>query len=150
VSPEAFIARWREPLATRATIVFEHGPRDGSRDNFCDIANGFVERCGYTSIGFNWEMLDPNGAAYEPRSARAVIADAFSRDMALPQTEWLGQERAQDCAEDFLSMFTGTERTIASNRLGDFWNPLTRAQIEWAFVGFDDARIALLLAMSEG
>ncbi len=147
MTPDAFISRWRQPLEARAQIVFRASERGYGGGNYCAVANAFVEQHGFKPIGFNWELLDPEASPDKPRSARGVIAEAFARDMALPQTQWLG-ETAKDCAADFVALFDQSERTIVSNRMGDLWNPLTDARIEWGFVGFDAERIALLLAMT--
>ena len=96
-------------------------------------------------IGFNWELLDAHGGPDEPRSALGVMAGAFTNHMEFPKQEWLGEQDALSCASDFVSLFDPSGRTIVSNRLTDFWNPLTDAKIEWGFVGFDDTRIAVLL-----
>lgn len=149
MNPGAFIARWRDPLKEQAQVFFAHEPRGGSGANYCDVANDFVEDQGFDGIGFNWELLDTDGAPGDPRSAQQAFVDAFSHDMALPQTEWLGLAGARACAKDFRSVFDGRGPTIVSNRLGDLWNPLTSARIEWAFVGFDETRIALLLLTTE-
>jgi hypothetical protein len=151
ISPEIFAARWRTALEARARIIFKSGLLPDAGGNHCQIADAFVVSCGFAPIGYNWEMLDPEGGMADARSAIGVMAGAFAADLELPQTEWLGEVRAQACAADFVAMFDAAEaepRMILSNRLEGLWNPVSDARIEWAFVGFDASRIALLLAMT--
>ena len=143
---EAFIARWRASLEEQAKVVFVSGEPSGAERTFGDKANAFVESQGLKPIGFNWELLDPYAGPEEPRSAVGTIAEAFSAHMEYPKREWLGRTRAEEMANEFLALFDKQSATILSNRMGDLWNPLTDARIEWAFVGMDDQRIALLLA----
>lgn len=149
MTPGEFIARWGRPLEERARVVFACGPREKDGRNYCDIANDFVESQGFVGIGFNWELLDAEAGPGETRSARGTIADAFAYDMMLPQTRWLGRESARDCAEDFVNLFAPENRTIVSNRLNDLWNPLSRARIEWAFIGFDAVHKVFLMVQSD-
>lgn len=145
-TPEDFIQKWRAPLETGARILFHSGPVVESGD-YCDYANSFVKEAGLKTIGFNWELLDPYSEPGEPRSALGTIADAFAMQMEFPQKEWLGKARAAECARDFHALFADRDPTILSNRFGDLWNPLTDARIEWGFIGFDEERIVLLLAV---
>ena len=99
---------------------------------------------GLKTIGFNWELLDPEAAPGEPRSALGAIAGALECDMEFPQHNWLGKRQAAACAQDFIALF-GAPCTIVSNRIDGLWNPISDARIEWAFVGFDQASAVLLL-----
>lgn len=113
--------------------------------NHCEIADALAVRGGFAAIGYNWELLDPSGDAGAPRSAVGILVQALACDMEFPQTQWLGEQGGHDCARDFLALFDRPTATIVSNRLTDFWNPLTRARIEWAFVGYDATRIVMLV-----
>lgn len=145
-NPEEFIARWRGPLEVSADIGFAAGERAEIAGNHSGIADAFVTAHGMKPIGFNWELLDAHSGVDEPRSALGVMAGAFANHMEFPKQEWLGAGEALACASDFAGLFDAASRTIVSNRLTDYWNPLTDAKIEWAFVGYDDRRIAVLIA----
>lgn len=147
---EAFNHRWRAPLESGAQLVFKTRELDDISGTPSAIADSFVGSLGYTPIGANWEMLDPGSDADVPRSANAAMADALTMDMALPQQQWLGEERAKECARDFLECFDLFQRTILTNRMYFGWNPISDAKIEWAFVGYDQSAIALLLLTREG
>ncbi len=145
---KAFRDRWRDALASRATFVFHCAEIDPSFDPPQQVADDFVAQFGFTPIGFNWEMLDAAPGASGARSAAVVIADAFARDMVLSKQDWLGEERALNCAKEFVAAFRPDRRTVLSNRFDGLWNPISPSTFEWAFVGFDDRKIALLLVMA--
>ena len=147
---EAFHHRWRAPLESGAQLVFKTRELDHISGTPSAIADSFVGSLGYTAIGANWEMLDPGSDADAPRSAIAAMADALTMDMVLPQQQWLGEERAKECARDFLGCFDLFQRTILTNRMYFGWNPISDAKIEWAFVAYDQSAIALLLLTREG
>ena len=147
---EAFIQRWRAPLKAGAQLTFETRALDKISGTPSSLADSFVGSLGYTPIGANWEMLDPGSDADAPRSAIATMADALTMDMALPQQQWLGEKRATQCAQDFIECFDLFQRTILTNRMYFGWNPISEAKIEWAFVGYDQSAIALLLLTREG
>ncbi|MBD2842987.1 hypothetical protein [Erythrobacter rubeus] len=140
-----FIDKWRGPLSEQADVRFETRPLEDSSGLHFAIADSFAVSLGLKAIGTNWELLDPSGDADAPRSAVAAFGEAFAVNMALPGTPWLGEERARECGRDFLGAFDPASRTVMTNRMYFGWHPLTDAQIEWAFVGFDDRSIALLL-----
>lgn len=144
-----FIAVWREPLESQAGLLFEARMLENSLRNHTEIADNFVSSLGLTPIGMNWEMLDDSADKAAPRSARAAFCDAFSHNMVFSFTEWLGESRAAQCYSDFMSCFTPSYRTILTNRLDIGWNPISKATFEWAFIGFDDQKIALLLLTAE-
>lgn len=144
-SPEAFLARWKAQLEQGAQVKFAAADRDGPDGNYCAVANAFVETQGLQPIGFNWELLDAEAGPGEPRSALGTLAGALSHDMERPQSEWLGPAAARDCASDFIALFEAGSRTLVSNRLKNLWNPISPTRIEWAFLGNDARRIALLL-----
>lgn len=146
---ESFFERWRGALTDGAEIRFEAQLLDNPPLLHTAVADDFVRSLGLRPIGQNWEMLDADAAPDAARSALAALQDALSHDMALPKQAWLGVERAAQCGSEFLACFDPSARTVLTNRMDFGWNPVTNAAIEWAFVGFDDRRIALLLLTAE-
>lgn len=144
-----FIAVWREPLESQATALFEARMLGSALSNHTELADTLVESLGLSPIGMNWEMLDDTADKAAPRSARAAFCDALCNNMVFSSTEWLGESRALQCYADFSSSFNPLYRTILTNRLDIGWNPISAATFEWAFVGFDDRKIALLLLTAE-
>lgn len=143
-----FIAKWRASLEAQAKLTFLCAEIEESFDPPQVIADRFVRSRGFKPIGHNWELLDAAPDASGGRSAAEIIADALAKDMVFGK-EWLGSKPAMECANEFLSAFTPERRTILSNRYDGLWNPITNAQIEYAFVGFDDRKIALLVVSVE-
>ena len=141
---DAFLNRWGAALEERSRVVFEVMPFPDGASNYCIVADAVAQQLGLKTIGYNWELLDAQGAIDDARSALAVIAGALTNDMEFPKQAWLGADGAAACAQDFLSLFEAPI-TVVSNRLEGLWNPLTQARIEWAFVGMDGSRAALLL-----
>lgn len=141
---DTFEARWRAALEERARLILDVRPCGEMAGNHCEMGDQLSLASGLKPIGFNWELLDPEAAPDAPRSASGVIAGALSHDMEFPQQEWLGEVAALDCARDFLALF-GLDATFMSNRIEDYWNPLTSARIEWAFAGFDAGRAGLMV-----
>ncbi|MDN3646675.1 hypothetical protein QWY75_10735 [Pontixanthobacter aestiaquae] len=144
-----FIADWREPLESQADVLFEARMRDTPPGIHTEIADSLVESLGLTPIGVNWEMLDDAADRDEPRSAVAAFCDALSNNMVFSSTKWLGEGKAAQCYSDFVGSFKHYNRTILTNRLEWGWNPISQATLEWAFIGFDDRKIALLLLTAE-
>ncbi|MEM7666502.1 MAG: hypothetical protein AAF250_11650 [Pseudomonadota bacterium] len=144
-----FIAIWRGPLDSQAEVVFEACLRDGSSGTHPAIADRFVEKLNFQPIGQNWEMLDSTGDEDAPRSAIAAFDDAMAMNMVFTRSSWLGHDEAKRCGREFLSAFNPDQRIILTNRMYFGWNPISTATFEWAFVGMDDTRIALLLLMAE-
>ncbi len=144
-----FIERWRSPLERGARVTFERAELAGEIAAPYMIADRFVQMLGFKTIGHNWEMLDPHGAFGEARSALTNLAAATATDMLQPSTDWLSEGQAQQCASGFVDAFDRASRTILSNRYDGLWNPIGSGDIEWAFVGYDDAAIALLLLEPE-
>lgn len=142
---EAFIVEWRKPLETAAKVAFHCAQRSEDFAAPHVTADRFVELLSYKPIGFAWEMLDAADDAGGPRSAMQVIGDALATNMDASKREWLGQERAKACASQFVELFDPISRTVLSNRYDGLWHPISGAQVEWAFVGFDEHKIALLL-----
>ena len=145
----AFIDRWRGPLAEHAKVAFHFEPREEDFAAHHVTADTFVAGLGYQPIGFAWEMLDAALDATGPRSAVDVMAKALTRDETRPQVNWLGDQRARECAEQFASAFDPAHRTILSNHYDGLWHPIASKGLEWAFVGYDDRKIALLLVTAE-
>ena len=141
---DAFKAAWLNALEERSRVIFEVMPMPDMPGNHCQIADALAAQLDLQTIGYNWELLDAEGALGDARSALSVIAGALGNDMEFPQQAWLGADGAAACAQDFIGLFDAP-RTIVSNRLEGLWNPLTDARIEWAFVGMDGAHAALLL-----
>lgn len=146
---DRFIADWREPLEQQAGVLFAAGALDAPSIVYSDVADRFVEAQGLKPIGANWEMLDPSDDDGAPRSAIAFFADALSQNMVLPGRSWLGESRARQCGREFLACFAPRSRTVLTNRLDFGWNPISAANVEWAFIGFDDQKIALLLLAAQ-
>ncbi len=144
-----FEGRGERLNAGRASVTFTSQPLGGPPALHTACADRFVTSLGYRPIGGNWELLDAEGDTDAPRSARAALVDAFSHDMVFPQEAWLGEAGALALAEAFLSCFDSGSLQIVTNRMYFGWNPITDATIEWAFVAFDKAAIALLLATAE-
>ncbi|WP_209348887.1 hypothetical protein [Pontixanthobacter sp. CEM42] len=144
-----FIAAWREPLESQADVLFEARMLEAPLGTHTELADGFVASLGLSPIGVNWEMLDDAADSDEPRSALAAFCDALSNNMVFSSTEWLGERQAAQCYGDFIGSFKQSRRTILTNRLDMGWNPISTATFEWAFIGFDDRKIALLLLMAE-
>ena len=151
---EAFIGEWRESLESRADVAFHTAPREGAGGAPVQIADTFVSAHGFKPIGFDWELLDPAAGPAEPRSALGAFGDALTKDLVM-RSEWLGETRALACGQDFLSAFNPVQAVILTNHIirdagkSEGWNPITRATYEWAFVGYDDSAIALLLLTAE-
>ncbi len=141
----AFAAQWLSRLEAGAQAVFVEGLVPETGGSPAAIADAFVQSKGFKPIGYNWEMLDPSASPTEPRSAVGTLAGAFDRDMEFPQQTWLGESDARACAADFVSAFDPLRCSVLTNRMVHGWHPLSDAAIEWAFVGFDQTRIALLL-----
>ncbi len=146
----AFSAKWRERLSAESAEVRFTAQRLATPPGLhFACADAFVTALGYTPISGNWELLDAQADAGEPRSARAALVDAFRNNMVFPGETWLGEEAALAMAGDFLACFDSGTLQIVTNRMYFGWNPITAAAIEWAFVAFDDTAIALLLATAE-
>lgn len=152
---DAFIEQWRVPFEAKAEVFFRSEPRGDIAGAPAHIANSAIARSGFTPIGHHWEMLDTVAPPEGVRSARGALVDALSKDLGL-QSEWFGAERALICAEQFLEAFDPHQITVLTNhivRMGgesEAWNPITSAELEWAFVGYDDSAIAILVLTAEG
>lgn len=140
-----FEGKWLRRLNMGAQTVLHHGMTPSGAGLHSAVADAFVEGLGYSPIGFNWELLDPNAPSDQSRSARAEVTRALANDISNPSQEWLGEATAIQCADDLLSAFDPTTLTVVSNRYDGLWNPISGASVEWAFVCFDDSQIALLL-----
>ncbi len=145
-----FEEAWRVPFEAQAGFIFEARKLEQPHLVHTKVADHFVQSLGLKPIGTNWEMLDGSGEADAPRSAIAAFMDALSNNMARPQQIWLGLEKAAECGRDFVRAFEPAQRTILTNRMDFGWHPISDAAIEWAFVGFDEHKIALLLVTAEG
>ena len=149
-SLESFIDTWRAAIEQHANVAFHCTDlMDDFRAPHA-VADEFVSARGFTPIGFNWELLDAAPGADGQRSATHVIAAAVSRNVALPQQIWLGDDAASRCAEQFLACFDPLQRTVLSNHFAGLWNPIAGAAVEWAFVAMDHRAIALLLVVPKG
>ncbi|TRD11174.1 hypothetical protein FGU71_04435 [Erythrobacter insulae] len=142
---EQFEKRWLARLNEGATAHFHHAPLISGTGLYLAAADAFVSGLGYKPIGFNWELLDPVRDAGSARSALGQLAAAFAHDIGNPSNEWLGQAAAAECAEALYGAFDPASLTVVSNRYDGLWNPISGASVEWGFVCFDDAKIALLL-----
>lgn len=151
---EAFIEQWRAPLQTDAAVVFEARALGEMAGAPPQVADRFVTECGLKPIGVHWEMLDPEALPSESRSARGAFRDALAKDLVM-KTTWLGDAKALECAEQFVGAFDPSWATILTNHItrdggkSEAWNPISDWTLEWAFVGFDQEAIALLLVTAE-
>ena len=146
---ERFEAEWLPRLNRGASTVFQFAEAPGESRLHTAIADAFVSGLGYSAIGFNWELLDAEADAASPRSARGELTQAIANDIANPNSKWLGGYVASRCASDLLNAFDASTLTVVSNRFDGLWNPIAGADVEWAFVLFDDTQIALLLITPE-
>ncbi|MCK0129543.1 hypothetical protein [Erythrobacter sp. F6033] len=140
-----FKADWLERLNSGARTVVETSSRDGENGLYSGVADSFVSGLGYKPIGFNWELLDPSADPESPRSAIAEITSALAGNISNPSQDWLDVATARQCAIQLLEAFDRTALTVVSNRYDGLWNPISGAPVEWGFVLFDNANIALLL-----
>ena len=144
---DAYFGAWRDRLCKdSAEVRFTAQALDARPGLHFACADSFVISLGYTPIGGNWELLDAEAGAGEPRSARTALVEAFAKNMVFTGKAWLGEDAALAMAGDFLACFDPGTRQIVTNRMYFGWNPITTATFEWAFVAFDDTAIALLLA----
>lgn len=152
---EVFIEQWREPLSQKAEVFFHSKAHSNFAVAPANTANSFVAECGFASIGYHWEMLDGLAPVGGARSARGAFVDALSKDLGM-KSDWLGSVSALECAEQFIAAFETVQATILTNhivRMGgesEAWNPISNAELEWAFIGYDDSAIALLLLTAQG
>ncbi|MEM6856926.1 MAG: hypothetical protein AAF559_03570 [Pseudomonadota bacterium] len=145
---DGFIEAWRTDLEQRAFVRFETGTLPHEPLTPVGKADAFAQSFGFQPIGFNWEMLDPGRDMTAPRSARATLVEALSKDLARPSLSWLSEDRALACADEFLSLFEEGEGTILTNHLNGLWYPISGASDEWSFVGMDTRLIVLLVLAS--
>lgn len=142
---EQFASEWLGVLRQGAQIAFERAALGKVGGTHCDIADRFVEGLGLKPIGFNWELLDPNGEIGMARSALGELIRALSHDIANPSKPWLAEKAAERCAQQFLTLFDGPALTVVANRYDGLWNPISGAANEWAFVAYDQSHVALLM-----
>ena len=140
-----FEAGWLHRLTDGARTAFHYGMTPFDAGLHSAVADAFVEGLGFSPIGFNWELLDPNAPSGQPRSGVGQLTQALAHDISNPSKEWLGEAVAVTCAQDLLSAFDSNTLTVVSNRYDGLWNPISGVGVEWAFVCFDDKHIALLL-----
>lgn len=151
---DAFIEQWHEPLAQKTDVFFHSKTRDEIAFAPANVANLFVAECGFASIGHHWEMLDILATPQGARSARGAFVDALSKDLSM-KSDWLGAARALKCAEQFIGAFEPAQATVLTNHIvrkageSEAWNPISKAELEWAFVGYDDSAIALLVLTAQ-
>ena len=84
---ESFEKSWREPLQSCAQVAFHYRAREHTMGAPARVADDFVARCGYKSIGFHWELLDPLAERTGDRSALGAFEDALAKgalDTGLP------------------------------------------------------------------
>ena len=141
----AFIERWRPVLESGALVKFAYGPRAQKNGNHCEVADQLVATLGLKQIGFNWELLDAAGPAGSARSGKGELMKALTQNLANPSQPWLSDAQANECASEFLGLFDAGTLTLVSNRYDGLWNPIAGGSTEWGFVGFDEARVVLLL-----
>lgn len=126
---------WEKRTSTEP-LLFQPGP---------SVANAFATSLGFQSIGFNWEMLDPEGGIDAPRSVLGTMIEALAKDLSNPAREWLGDAKARECAEDFLTAFDPIQMIAFTNHLNGLWWPISAARDEWTFVIMDEEITAMLL-----
>ena len=140
-----FEARWLARLNQNSEAAFHHGLTPPDAGLHSAVADAFVSAHGFKPIGYNWELLDPNGDMDSPRSALSELAKAIAYDISNPSRVELGLARATECAQELLAAFDKATLTVVSNRHDGLWNPISGAEVEWGFVCYDDKHIALLL-----
>lgn len=140
-----FDGSWRARLSEggRFECVWGELPEEGLTP--AQKADAFVQQHGFKSIGFNWEMLDPEAPLDGSRSAFGTIVEALQHDIAQPGQRWLSQAEAHLCARQFLDAFAPTTPTVLTNHLNGLWWPISDAADEWSFVAMDDRSIVLWL-----
>ena len=141
----AFIERRRPVLESGALVKFAFGPRGSQSGNHCEVADQLVATLGLKQIGFNWELLDAAAPQDAPRSGKGELMKALTQNLTNPSQPWLSDAQANECASEFLGLFDPDTFTLASNRYDGLWNPIAGGSTEWGFVGFDEARVVLLL-----
>jgi|GEM_PF-542089 len=151
---EAFISKWREPLEAMATVDFSARMLDGEVTAPTQAADNFSAENGFESIGFNWELLDSHAKPSEVRSALGAFKDAFSLDLVM-NSQWLGDVAALECGREFIASFKPLQRMFLTNHIireegkSEMWNPVTTRTFDWAFVGMDDRKIAILVVSAD-
>ena len=145
----SFGSDWLERLQSDARVAFSFAELKDGAGSPAQIADRYVTSLGFEAIGFNWELLDPGPDADAPRSALGQLTEALSHDIAQPNRPWLDTQSAQSCANQFVNAFDPLLRGFVSNRFDGLWNPIAGAPVEWGFVGYDEAAIALLLIVSD-
>lgn len=142
---DAFITYWRPVLESGALVKFAYGPRGARSGNHCQVADQLVATLGLKQIGFNWELLDAAAPEGSPRSGKGELIKALTQNLANPSQPWLSEAQANECASEFICLFDAATLTLVSNRYDGLWNPIAGGSTEWGFVGFDKARVVLLL-----
>ncbi|MBV7258807.1 hypothetical protein [Erythrobacter crassostreae] len=142
---DRFESDWIPRLNSGAKTMFKHASPPPAMGLHSAIADTFVAELGYDSIGFNWELLDAAAGSASSRAAIGEITSAIAKDISNPSKDWLGEAAGRQCAADLLNAFDANSLTVVSNRYDGLWNPISGALVEWGFVCFDDANIALLL-----
>lgn len=147
---EEFIASWREPLERMAKVFFALRMLDETSGTPAQIADAFAADHDFNQIGFNWELLDPAAELWEARSALGAFKDALSLDLAM-RSKWLEDENAQKCGAEFMAAFKPLQCMFLTNHIireegkSEMWFPVTSCTYDWAFVGMDDRKIAMLV-----
>ncbi len=151
---DAFIANWRARLERQAEVHFAARSLESPVGTPAHIADDFAHENGFKRIGFDWELLDAEALPSEDRSAIGAFRDALSRDLAM-RTGWLGDDQARECAREFLDAFDPATRMVVTNHIvrsggeSEGWFPISDATFEWAFVAYDERKIALLIVTAE-
>nr|WP_298931514.1 hypothetical protein [uncultured Erythrobacter sp.] len=140
-----FRADWLARINSGAKTIFEYGALEGGVGLHASVADQYVSALGFKAIGFNWELLDASADSASPRSAIAELTAAMANDISNPSQAWLGDKAARQAADALINGFDRGTLTVVANRYDGLWNPISGAAVEWGFVLFDSAKIALLL-----
>lgn len=147
---EAFERKWLDALNQHSVqVTFKMARLAEPRPDPQTVADDFVSQYGYRRIAPYWRPIESGLSIEFQTDASTVLTEVLSKDLVYPQYPWLTQEDASQCASDFVDSFKPSANRILTNRIGHGWNPIGDWTMEWAFVGFDNAKIALLLLQAE-
>lgn len=113
------------------------------------VADEFIAKHGYQRIAPYWRTLEHGVNGESAIETTSILTEVLAKDLVYPDCRWLTPEDASKCAEDFACSFKEASGHFLTNRIGNGWNPIGDWTMEWAFVGFDNAKIALLLLQAE-
>jgi hypothetical protein len=116
-------------------------PRSSHPGSVLEAVDHFVISLGYSALGESWFRLDEAEAQRE-LATRLQTSLAYGVKM-------LSRVESDALSVQFLAVFDQGDATFLSNWSNNSWTPITRSTIEAAYVGIDDATIALVLFEDE-